>query len=537
MASDRKLDPAGIAEAMKKRLIFLLILFAARHLSGFSIFTCSTRNFADFEYAAGVAQATNGNYEAALNILKFGWHRGDQPRFLSELAAINYKKGDRKEAKHYLNRLLTENPADPYANQFMGALFLLDANVEAALKYWNRIGEPEIERIEWQPLPPIDPGLMDKALVMAPASYLKLEDYLETDSRFQMMGTFRKYEFRLKPLDDKSSFNLIVRPELKNRMFSSKLKIASLVIQGIFTETIKPEFHNIARTTISSTSLISWDEYRNRFYTSLSLPFEGRPHARIKLFTEVRNETWSVLTDVNLLKWVAGVDFGETYNGRFKWTGGTKLSNRRYKNFNDYQQHLFQEGWLIHAFGTADFSLLRIPEERLTVQSKISAGAGLSPEASTGFVTLEHSLELRWFLRDSGDDLAMMARFGAAGMFGPAPFDEYFVLGADRDTDLLLRAHRSSIDKRGENPFGPGYMLLNLEISKYLLNSRKFRWRLAPFLDAGRIMGNEIWNGNRVFLDGGIQSGFQIFGSTEMIFTYGKDLITRRNVFYVTARL
>jgi hypothetical protein len=36
-----------------------------------------------------------------------------------------------------LRSQLTE---DPYSNEFLGTLFLLDENLPAALKYWNRTG-------------------------------------------------------------------------------------------------------------------------------------------------------------------------------------------------------------------------------------------------------------------------------------------------------------------------------------------------------------------------------------------------------------
>jgi hypothetical protein len=122
-------------------------------------------------------------------------------------------------------------------------------------------------------------------------------------------------------------------------------------------------------------------------------------------------------------------------------------------------------------------------------------------------------------------------------MFGAGPFDEYFVLGVERDTDLLLRAHKARRDKKGENPFAPAYALWNWDITKIMIDRKTYRLRFTPFFDIGRIFDTRLWQGKRWFLDTGIQGGLQLFGGPELVLTFGKDLRTGRNVIYLAAKL
>ena len=187
-------------------------------------------------------------------------------------------------------------------------------------------------------------------------------------------------------------------------------------------------------------------------------------------------------------------------------------------------------------FGSINYSLLRVPEKRIELSSAFSSELGKFLGASS-FVTLNESLKFRWFPHATGEDLVINGSFRTGKIFGAAPFDQYFVLGVERDTDLMLRAHKSSIDKKGENPFAPAYLLWNWDISKIVMEKKLIRWRLAPFVDVGKVSGSDLWKENHWFLDTGIQSGFQVLKSVEVVFTYGKDLRKGRNVFYINAKL
>jgi hypothetical protein len=461
-----------------------------------------------------------------------------QQQKLIELASQSYRSGDREQAKLYLGKLLKGNPTDHYANHFLGAIFLMEGNLEAALKYWNRIGEPRIEQIRMHPAPSVDPVLMDRVFAMAPASRLLLKDYLETESRLDRMGIFKRYQFQLRPRSESPTFDLVLRPQASKGILQSKLKIAALVARGFLTNTVAPKFLNIDGTAINSTSFLSWDKHRSRISSSVSLPVSRDPNSRLRMFTDHKFETWSLGSDVELRKSELGIEADKVWNDRMTSISGAKASNRKYSGLPSDSPDL-TDGWVIEAFGQINISLMRVPEKRLILASTASAEMGkfVSTDPANSYVQFASSLNFAWFPHALDEDLATSASLQFGQSLGDTPFDEFFNLSADEGIDLRLRAHRSRRDKYGENPFGTRFVLMNFDISKTLVKTGKVQWKMSPFADAAHINRTEFWPGPQWFMDVGVESGFQILKSLELTVTYGKDLRTGRNVVYFGANL
>jgi hypothetical protein len=123
----------------------------------------------------------------------------------------------------------------------------------------------------------------------------------------------------------------------------------------------------------------------------------------------------------------------------------------------------------------------------------------------------------------------------AGSTVGQAPFDELFMLGLERDNNLWMRAHIGTRDgRKGSAPLGRNYFLSNWEIDKRIYNNGIFGVKLSPFLDTGRINGPTIALGSKKWLwDTGVQTKFSVLG-VGITFTYGKDLRSGNNAFYVT---
>ena len=522
---------------MIRRILFVLVLIQPVCVYATQWTLGSSQFVAGMEYAAAMTCIQKGNLESARVLLISGSERsGSDALFLPQLAGVAYKSGDRELAKQHLQRLLKTDPNHAYANEFLGSLFLLDENLEAALKYWNRIGQPHVQEIEMQPSPHVKLDLIEHALVAAPASILRLKDYVATENRFEEMGVFRSHDLLLRPRSTHGNFDLILRPQVKRGTFTSKFKMAAMLAHGVFTDTVKIDFPNISGKTINFTNWISWDEYRNRIRTSLSVPYGDAPHLRIRLFADGRKETWWLGTeDLLLSTWESGVEFSEPLSNGDLWRSGASFSVRDFGNPQNTSP--YQDGTQAKIFGEYVHSLLRVPEARFVLDSRTKLQSGTFLGALSPWGSVEQSLEVRWFLNATGDDLLFRSNVAAGKSFGNIPFDEYFVLGADLGDELFLRAHRSSMEKKGENPTARSYVLMNSEISKHILDIGKLRWRLTPFLDVAHIAGAEAWDGPKWFFDVGVQSGLKVYGSTELVLTYGKNLRTGRNVFYLGAQL
>src|SRR5260370_23976514 len=95
-------------------------------------------------------------------------------------------------------------------------------------------------------------------------------------------------------------------------------------------------------------------------------------------------------------------------------------------------------------------------------------------------------LSLGWFPFSRWlNDYETKARLRVGKSFGHFPFDELFILGLDRDSDLQLRGHPAmQSGRKGKAPMGPAYALWNADFAKPLYCNRPFLIDAASFLDS-----------------------------------------------------
>src|SRR5262249_49180038 len=141
---------------------------------------------ADLDYYYGIALAQLGRLDEAYVVFRRGI-RGhpDDKRFAIELAGVAFKQKRHAEAAAWLRRGLRLDPDDAYANEFLGTVYFLQDNLEAALRYWNRIGKPEIETVHLEPPLRIRPSLLDRALDFAPGTTLLLPQLRTSEVRVE----------------------------------------------------------------------------------------------------------------------------------------------------------------------------------------------------------------------------------------------------------------------------------------------------------------------------------------------------------------
>ena len=226
----------------------------------------------DLDYYYGLALAQLGRLDEARAALQKGRRlRPLDKRFPLELAGVEFKQKRYTESTKWLRRALELDPQDAYANDFLGSVYFLQGNLEAALKYWNRNQRPVIESLRSEPEPRLDPVVLDRAFAFAPASTLQLSELLATRARIQGLEIFPSYLFDLNARDD-NKFDLTFRNRELNGWGADKWMGLVSFFRGAFYQTVYPEYFNIGSTATNVVSLVRWDAEKRRLAASLSGP-------------------------------------------------------------------------------------------------------------------------------------------------------------------------------------------------------------------------------------------------------------------------
>ena len=112
-------------------------------------------------------------------------------RFAVELGGIEFLNKQYCEGCALASHRLTKLARRRLRERLLRQRLLPARNLEAALKYWNRVDKPRIESVRSEPALKVNPVLLDRALAFAPASTLRLPELLTTESRLQSMDYFQ----------------------------------------------------------------------------------------------------------------------------------------------------------------------------------------------------------------------------------------------------------------------------------------------------------------------------------------------------------
>jgi tetratricopeptide (TPR) repeat protein len=507
---------------------------------------------ADQLFANGMAQARLGHWAEAEHDLEAGRRLAPRdPRFLVELAGVAYKQKKNAVAERRLRAALRLAPDDEYANNFLATLYFLDGNLEAALKYWNRIGKPLINEIHNDPVPRVSPALLDHAFAFAPASTLLLPQYRATEARLRGLGIFPTFQLDLAARSD-ARFDADFRARELNG-FGGGWASLVLPLRGIGFQEVNPAYWNFRREAINFDSMFRWDAQKRRIFAEFSGPWEQGTKYRWQLSTDLRNENWALrssftgpaplLAAFNMRTERGSFDFASYASGRIGWRAGAELSHRDFRNVDAgtvLTPQMLATGYQLKQRAQLDAALWRIPERRFTLTAGAeSEAARLWSAPSQSFENLSGSLGWHWFPRPRGDDYATTQRLRAGRIFGQAPFDELYILGLERDNDLPMRAHIGTRDgRKGSAPLGREFFLQNWELDKNLYSNGLFKLQLGPLFDIGRIAdpGTQLGSqqdSQKWLFDTGAQLKLRVLGEG-LVFSYGKDLRSGNNAFYVT---
>lgn len=505
---------------------------------------------ADLDYYRGMALAKLKRWKQAEEALERGRKKAPHDkRFPTELAGVAFVEKRYGAAKRDLHRVLRIDPADSYANNFLATIFSLEDNLPAALRYWNRIGMPQIQSMRMTPEPRVDPVLLNRAFAFSPGSTLEARDFGATRDLIDSLGIFSQPRFDLVPITQ-GRFEANFIPHERNGLGGTKTGDILSLLRGAPYETLYPEWFNLHHAAINLTSLLRWDPNKERVFVSLSSPLAENPRWRYRLYLDGRREYWNLsntffaaaapVNDMQLEKIEGGGEIESVVPGRLHWHAGIDLSGRSFRNVhwsNPSAAGFFKNGFALEYRSGLDARLISVPERRLTVDGSASAQTGkLFTTGADPFAQAEAGIKARWYPRAEGDDYEMTGQLRAGRSWGAIPFDDLFILGLERDNNLWLRAHIGTAGgKKGSAPLGRNYALFNWDDSKSVYRNAFFTLKLGPFFDAGKItdptrdFGSQQW-----LFDTGIELKVQALGRATVEFFFGKDLRTGRTTFYGT---
>ena len=528
-------------------------LAAGQHWDGIvqQLQTVAPRS-AEMDFYYGEALAELGRFAEAQNAFEAGRRLAPaEPRFSVELAGIAFKQKNYPQTIRRLRQALRLAPSDNYANDFLGTAYFLEGNLEASLKYWNHAGKPQIANVREDPEPRISPALLDHAFAFSPASTLTLQQLLDSEARIRGLGIFPQFQFDLNARSD-GLFDVSFQNQEKNGFGDSKLESLFLFFQGLPFQEVNPGYYNLHREAINFDSMYRWDAQKRRVFAQFSGPFERSANYRWNLTTDLRDENWAirngftgpapVLASFNMRHEMSAFDLA-SYGDRFGWTAGAELSHRNFRSVDAgsgsgtiLTPQMLATGYELKQQAQISSSVWRVPERRFTVNAQAASDAArLWSQPQQSFEKLTGSLGWHWFPQVKGDDYETSQQLRAGHTFGQVPFDELFILGLERDNDLPLRAHIGTRDgRKGSAPLGREYLLENWELNKNLYGNGLLHLQLGPFVDMGKIAdpGTQLGS-HRWLFDTGAQAKLRVFGSG-LVFSYGKDLRTGNNAFYVT---
>ena len=504
---------------------------------------------ADLDFYYGTALARLDRWQEARNAFRAGLRLApNDPKFSIELAGVAFKLKRYPEATYYLRRALKLAPQDSYSNDFLATLYFLQGNLEAALKYWNRVDKPQVIEVRADPAPKVAPALLDRAFAFSPASMLQLSEFLTTDTRVRSLGIFSRYQFDLRVRDD-DKFDVWFRNRERDG-FGTKWEGLLSLLRGLPFLSVNPEFYNFHHQAINLVSLVRLDPQKRRVFAQLSSPFERSAKYRYDVVADLRDENWALrnsfegpaptLGRLNLRREALAFSLASFTSGRWRWSASVEVSHRDFRSMVPgivLTPELLAKGYQLKQTLQLDAELWRLPEKRFTLEGEVSTQvARLWSQPQKSFEQLQASLEWHWFPQAVGDDYETRQQFRAGKTFGTVPFDELFMLGLERDNDLPLRAHIGTRDGlKGSAPLGRDYFLSNWEADKNVYGNGILTLKLGPFLDTGKITDSSPTLGSHEWLwDLGAQAKLRILG-TGLVFSYGKDLRSGNNAFYLAA--
>jgi hypothetical protein len=506
---------------------------------------------AELDYYAGMSLARLERWKEAKQAFSAGARKAPtDARFLTERAGAEYKLDDFRAAKKDLRRALRLAPDDSYLSEFLGTIYLLEGNLEAALKYWNPLEKPRLTAVDISPPARTDKSLLDRAVRFAPPQTLERDRLLETNALLENLDVFPRRRTELTPNGD-DGYKATLRLTERSGWGTNAIDGAISLLRGLPYETVYPSWVGIAGKAVNFNSLARWDSEKRRVAANLEFPLFHRPARRVRLFLDYRNENWNLsnsffgaptaIGNLNLRRFSGGVELHGVESGWWDWTAGLEAVSRELRNvpigLPRSAAPFFTTGRSLDAYIGVHRWLLRLAERRFTVEGSGEVLGGRNYATGlAAFGSVKGEVSTVWLPKARGEDFAFVSHLRGGSTFGDVPLDLLNELGVERDNDLWMRGHDGTTNgRKGNAPLGRRYILWNSELNKSVYDSGFFRVQVGPFFDTGAVTdASGLFGSQKWLFDTGVQAKVRVLGSVSVVLSYGRDLRNGKGLFYAT---
>lgn len=501
---------------------------------------------ADALLGSAIEAAKAGDLVGAEAILRDASGRFPQdPRFPTERAGVAYLQGDPSAAKRWLHLARKLGSGDPYVAEFLGTLYLLEGNPEAALVLWNPIGKPRLsdsqtgtglEQV-------IAPELAGIDIPFPAGSTLPYGGYLRASRVTALLGVCGVAPVELEAAEDErylAALRCVEKPAFGATLPSTALMLA----RGLGYQAVHLHHPNLGRRAVSLQTMLRWDARKRRAWAAMAMPIAGRAAWRFEVYGDARHEYWRMLSPEDHSEQQAflhrrvegGVAVSAVLGSRTLWQNRLSLSNRSFPVVSSLPAGAdrLDTGSSIRYGHRVQTDILRLPIQRIFVSA--AGEASIERYGGLGRTVGREELSLRtiWYPGASSRSGNLSLRVSGGAAQGRLPLTELFAAGVERDGAIPMRAHVGTRDgRKGSALYGDRYLAANLEAEKTLLHAGLWTLSVAPFLDAGwmRDPGGK-YGARKTRFDAGIQLVAATAGGTELRVSYGWDLRQRRSAIY-----
>ena len=330
---------------------------------------------ADLVLYHGLAQARLERYDRARALLEGGRERFPQDkRFPLELAGVAYRQKRLRDAGANLRRALRIDPADEYGNEFLGSLHLLEGNLPAALKYWNRVGKPLVQEVAVTPPANLNAVLRERAIAISGGQIFTLARLRETERNLDRLDIFSSRRIELAPRPDQR-YGVTLRLLPNGSLLSGWPGHFLTLARDLPYEAVHFDRRNIAARAINFESLWRWDSNKRRIALQLAGPLRMTPRFGYRAFLDARDEHWTLtengqpgggdLNGLELRRAAFGGDLLVALTPKLQWTTGLRLANRGFSNGDGSPE--FAGGWSFEQRNELNYPLLDLPERHIRV--------------------------------------------------------------------------------------------------------------------------------------------------------------------------